>query len=168
MSSFTIRRLVAADASSFKYVRLKGLAEHPDAFTSTVEDWDQPLDKFVERIVSAHMIGGFDAKGTLLGHVLLATHFATGVKTKHKCEIWSVYALPEARGTGLARAMLEEAIRIGRDLGYAWLKLQVGEHNAPARRLYESLGFTVYGREEDYLRLPDGRSITELMMQKRL
>ncbi|MCA1951626.1 MAG: GNAT family N-acetyltransferase [Hyphomicrobiales bacterium] len=163
-----IRRLVPADASSFKELRLRGLTDHPDAFTSSVADWDKPLAVFVERIEQAHVIGAFMPEGRLVGHCLVANHVATGAKTKHKCELWSVYVAPEARGRGVARPMVAQAIETARALGFAWLKLQVAAHNEPAKRLYLSLGFEIYGEEEDYLRLPDGRSITELMMQRRL
>ncbi|MCZ8185375.1 MAG: N-acetyltransferase [Beijerinckiaceae bacterium] len=165
----TIRRLGRDDAPAFRAVRLRGLTDHPDAFTSTAQDWDLPLEAYIERIEAGHVIGAFDPEtGILLGHVFLPTHLATGVKTRHKCEVWSVYVIPEARGRHIAEAMLAHAIDLARSLGFAWLKLQVGEHNAAARRTYERLGFEVFGREEDYLRLEDGRSITELMMQRRL
>jgi len=164
-----IRRLTPADAAVFRALRLRGLADHPDAFTSTVADWDLPLQAYIERIEAGHVIGAFDAEtGTLLGHVFLATHIATGLKTRHKCEVWSVYVTPEARGRNLADAMISHVITLARSLGFAWLKLQVGEHNVAARKTYERLGFVVFGREEDYLRLPDGRSINELLMQMRL
>ncbi|MCZ8184571.1 MAG: N-acetyltransferase [Beijerinckiaceae bacterium] len=164
-----IRRLGPDDASAFRVLRLRGLTDHPDAFTSTAKDWDLPLEAYIERIEAGHVIGAFEpASGELLGHVFLPTHLATGIKTRHKCEVWSVYVVPEARGRGIAEAMLTHVIALARSLGFSWLKLQVGEHNAPARQTYERLGFEVYGREEDYLRLPDGRSINELMMQLRL
>lgn len=165
----TIRRLGRDDAAAFRALRLRGLTDHPDAFTSTARDWDLPLEAYIERIEAGHVIGAFDPEsGALLGHLFLPTHLATGVKTRHKCEVWSVYVIPEARGRNIAEAMLAHAIDLARTLGFAWLKLQVGEHNTAARRTYERLGFEVFGREEDYLRLDDGRSITELMMQRRL
>lgn len=165
----TIRRLGRDDAPAFRALRLRGLTDHPDAFTSTARDWDLPLEAYIERIEAGHVIGAFDPEsGALLGHLFLPTHLATGVKTRHKCEVWSVYVIPEARGRNIAEAMLAHAIDLARSLGFAWLKLQVGEHNAAARQTYERLGFEVFGREEDYLRLEDGRSITELMMQRRL
>lgn len=169
MNSFTVRRLVPADAAEFKRVRLMGLAQHPDAFTSTVADWDLPLENYVERIENAHVIGAFAADDrTLLGHVVLATHFGQGEKIRHKCELWSVYVTQEARRNGAARTMLESAIMAARELGYEWLKLQVAEHNAPARRLYERLGFEAFGLEKDYLKLADGRRVSEVYMQLRL
>lgn len=168
-SEIIIRRLTPDDAEAFRRVRLRGLTDHPDAFTSTPADWDVPLAAYIERIQAGHVIGAFDpVDGTLLGHVFLPIHLATAVKTKHKCELWSVYVVPEARGRNIAAAMIAEAIRVARAHGFSWLKLQVGEHNQAARKTYEGLGFVVYGREEDYLRLADGRSITELLMQLRL
>ncbi len=165
----SIRRLGPADAPAFRVLRLRGLTDHPDAFTSTAKDWDLPLAAYIERIEAGHVIGAFEpGTDAMLGHLFLPTHLATGVKTRHKCEVWSVYVVPEARGRNIAEAMLTHAIDLARELGFAWLKLQVGEHNKAARATYERVGFTVYGREEDYLRLPDGRSITELMMQRRL
>jgi ribosomal protein S18 acetylase RimI-like enzyme len=163
-----IRRLEPADAAEFRRLRMKGLSEHPDAFTSTPADWDKPLTLYVERIEAGHVLGAFDTEGRLLGHVFLATHAATGTKTRHKCEIWSVYVLPEHRGSGLARALLSTAIDRARELGFDWVKLEVAEHNLGARKLYESLGFIAYGREEDKLRLVDGRSIHEIYMQLRI
>lgn len=168
MPEITIRRLVAEDAPAFREIRLRGLRDHPDAFSSTAEAWDLPLTKFVERIETAHVIGAFDGAGRIIGCCMLATHLDPGEKVGHKVDLWSVYMAPEARGTGAAKRMLGFAITEAKRLGYDWLKLQVGEHNPAARKLYTALGFVEYGREEDYLRLPDGRSITELLMQKRL
>jgi ribosomal protein S18 acetylase RimI-like enzyme len=169
MPAFTIRRLTPADAAEFKRVRLLGLAQLPDAFTSTVADWDLPVENYVERIENARVFGAFAADDrTLLGHVVLATHFGQGEKTRHKCEIWSVFVADEARRSGAARAMLAAAIETARALGYEWLKLQVAEHNTPARRLYESLGFEAFGLERDYLKLADGRLVNEVYMQLRL
>lgn len=169
MQTFTIRRLMPDDAAEFKRVRLMGLAQHPDAFTSTVADWDLPLENYVERIESAHVLGAFAADGgTLLGHVVLASHFGQGEKTRHKCEIWSVYVVPEARRSGTARALLGAAIEAARELGFEWLKLQVAEHNAPARALYENLGFEAFGVEREFLKLADGRRVNEVYMQMRL
>lgn len=166
---YEIRRLVAEDAPEFRRVRLRGLAEHPEAFTSTVAEWDGPIEKFIERIESAYIVGAFIAGTSILrGHVILAVHMRGSLRTRHKCDIWSVYVEPEARGAGLSRLMLEEAIAEGRRQGFAWLKLGVTEGNATAKALYERLGFEVYGYEPDQKRLEDGRSLAEFHMQMRL
>lgn len=167
--SFSIRRLQAPDAPEFRRVRLRGLAEHPEAFTSTVAEWNGPLAMFVERIEQAYVVGAFEREsGLLRGHVILASHVKTSFRTRHKCDVWSVYVEPEARGNGLARVMMEAAIEAAREMGYDWVKLGVTDGNGHAKALYESLGFSVYGYEPDHKRLEDGRSFGEHLMQKRL
>jgi ribosomal protein S18 acetylase RimI-like enzyme len=166
---FIIRKLEAADAEAFREVRLRGLAEHPEAFTSTVEEWDGPLEKFVDRIQKAHVVGAFEAQtGKLVGHIILATHISPSLRQRHKCEVWSVYVLPEARGHDLARRMMEAIIAEGRAQGFLYLKLAVSAGNDKARSLYESLGFVHFGTEPDYKSMPDGGFLDEHFLQLKL
>ena len=58
------------------------------------------------------------------------------------CELRKMYFLPEARGLGLGRAMLERCIQAARELGYSRMYLETLQHMHEARRLYESFGFT--------------------------
>lgn len=51
----------------------------------------------------------------------------------------------DARGAGVARALLRTAVERARAQGARRLTLRVLGHNTPARRLYESEGFTVEG-----------------------
>jgi GNAT superfamily N-acetyltransferase len=52
------------------------------------------------------------------------------------------YVVPERRGHGLGRALLEAAIEHARDRGAAHLDLNTSETDVAARALYESAGFT--------------------------
>lgn len=52
-----------------------------------------------------------------------------------------VAVLPEHRGAGIGRRLLEAVAARGRALGCCKLTLEVQEHNTRARRLYESFGF---------------------------
>lgn len=165
--AFILRPLVAADAPEFRRVRLRALADHPDVFTSTHQSWDGPLAMFEARIAAAHIVGAFIGE-ELVGTALLAVHHNQGEKLRHKVEVWSVYVAPEARGLGIARAMMEEMIAEARRRGYDYVKLGHAAHNESAGALYRSLGFVEYGREPDHLRLPDGRSIDHVDMQLRL
>lgn len=79
-----------------------------------------------------------------------------------------MYVVPAARGTGLARPLLEAAIAHARqqpDLRQLQLGVTVG--NAPALHLYPSLGFVEYGREPAALCV-DGRYYDEILMQLEL
>ncbi len=60
---------------------------------------------------------------------------------------------------------MEACIGEARALGYAAIVLTVTAHNAEAVQFYQSLGFTIFGTERDKLRLADGRSIDDHMMQ---
>ena len=53
-----------------------------------------------------------------------------------------LYVVPERRGEGLGRALLEETIRLAREAGAVRVDLGTGEDDAEARGLYESAGFT--------------------------
>jgi GNAT superfamily N-acetyltransferase len=56
--------------------------------------------------------------------------------------IEDVFVRESARGAGLGRALVEQAIERARQRGCMRIELDVDEGNAPARALYASLGFS--------------------------
>jgi GNAT superfamily N-acetyltransferase len=56
-------------------------------------------------------------------------------------ELKRMYVVPDARGGGLGRLLLEELERHARDLGYAALVLETGDRQEAALALYERSGF---------------------------
>ena len=58
------------------------------------------------------------------------------------CYLEELYVVPERRGRGLGRALMEAAIELARDRGAADMHLGTSEDDVAARALYESLGFT--------------------------
>ena len=54
------------------------------------------------------------------------------------------------RRRGIARKLIELAIRTGREQHAGLLTLEVRKSNSAARKLYESLGFRVTGERPDY------------------
>lgn len=85
----------------------------------------------------------------------------------HVRQIQGLLVDPAARRRGVARALLDAALRRARREGARRLTLRVLGHNTPARTLYEAAGFTVEGvlREEFLL---DGRYVDDVMMVHRL
>lgn len=73
----------------------------------------------------------------------------------------------DARGAGVGRALLEAALDRARHQGALRVTLRVLGHNAPARRLYESAGFTVEGVLPGELLL-DGEFVDDVLMGRRL
>jgi ribosomal protein S18 acetylase RimI-like enzyme len=56
--------------------------------------------------------------------------------------IQELYVVPERRGHGLGRALLEASIDASREAGATHIELTTGEDDKEARSLYESAGFT--------------------------
>jgi RimJ/RimL family protein N-acetyltransferase len=72
-------------------------------------------------------------------------------------------------GKGHGRRLLEDLVRWARhDAGLAWIDLGVFSGNAPARKLYERMGFVPLGVREDAFRLDGGPSVDDVLMVLRL
>lgn len=67
-----------------------------------------------------------------------------------ECYLAELYVVPERRGHGLGRALMNAAIEVAREKGADRMDLGTSEDDVAARALYESLGF--YNREGK----PDG------------
>ncbi len=79
--------------------------------------------------------------------------------------ITQMYVAPEARGQGIARALVSELIARARALpGLEQINLAVVTTNAAARNLYLALGFEVFGVERRALKLGDTYLDEELMV----
>ena len=53
-----------------------------------------------------------------------------------------LYVVPERRGNGIGRALLEATMDAAREAGATGIDLNTGESDTAARALYESAGFT--------------------------
>jgi putative acetyltransferase len=58
------------------------------------------------------------------------------------CELRKMYFLPEARGRGLGRALLERCLGSARESGFRRMYLETTARMTEARALYEKLRFT--------------------------
>ena len=151
--------LSASDATPYRALMLHAYEHAAEAFTSTPEERArEPEAWWVRRIAHPEGLtlafGAFEA-GRLVGSVAL--EFSAKPKTRHKALVVGMYVLPASRGRGLARALMQAAIQACQargDIGLVQLALTEG--NLPAARLYESLGFTVWGVEPLALRMPEG------------
>jgi GNAT superfamily N-acetyltransferase len=57
------------------------------------------------------------------------------------CEIKRMYVVPEARGRGAGKALLDALEALARDLGYAVARLDTGPRQPAAQRMYEHAGY---------------------------
>ena len=58
------------------------------------------------------------------------------------CYLEELYVVPDRRGRGIGRALMEAAMDLARERGAAGMHLGTGEDDVVARALYESLGFS--------------------------
>jgi ribosomal protein S18 acetylase RimI-like enzyme len=66
-----------------------------------------------------------------------------------ECYLAELYVVPDRRGHGLGRALMEAAIELARERGADYMDLGTAEDDAAARALYESLGFDNRGGRPD-------------------
>jgi RimJ/RimL family protein N-acetyltransferase len=164
----TIRVLGAGDFAAYRQVRLRALAEHPEAFTSSAEEEDSAAgDARLARRLSGsgeRMLGAFDAEA-LVGTIGL--NVDPRAKVRHRGLVVGMYVVPEQCGRGVGRALVEAQIAQASAAGLSGLHLTVTAGNDAARRLYERAGFAVVGRDPDAVRI-DGTSYDKLIMYRPL
>jgi ribosomal-protein-alanine N-acetyltransferase len=71
-----------------------------------------------------------------------------------EAELGDLAVLPEARGVGVGRWLLEHAVAEARQRGASQIFLEVRESNVAARHMYERAGFEVVGLRGDYYTEP--------------
>ncbi len=162
-----IRQLTEIDVEVYRALRLDSLLESPHAFTKSYEEFSQrTLDGIAQQLRGhdSFTLGAFE-NDRLVG--MVGFYRESALKLRHKGYIVSMYVIPDYRSRGLARALLTEAIARARRLpDLKQLLLGVVVTQATAKRLYESLGFTVYGREPDAVKVGNEYFDEEFMLLK--
>ena len=112
----------------------------------------------VERLRAPHVtfLSARDADGTLLGVGAISE------LTPRHGELKSMRTAPQARGRGVAGAVVEALLDLARERGYERVSLETGSHAyfAAAHRLYERAGFAECGPFGAYAPDPNSRFFT--------
>jgi len=170
-----VRTLRPAEWELYREVRLRALADAPEAFGSTWEResafpesrWRQRLeqrttflavDLSVEPSVGLS-VGAADGVGAPLGLAGLVPD----EEDPEAAELVSMWVAPEARGRGVAELLIEAAWRQCSREGLPRLSLWVVEGNTRAERLYSRLGFSRTGRRQP---VREGDPRQEIRMQR--
>lgn len=124
MAETLIRRMTLADARAVAAVEA---ACFPTPWT--LRDFEQEMG---ENPVARYLVAeqGWRILGFAGAHIIL-----------DEGHITNVAVLPEARGQGLGRKLLQALLQYAANLGAAYLTLEVRQSNLPAIRLYTSFGF---------------------------
>lgn len=151
--------LSAADARQYRALMLHAYEHAADAFTSTVEErarepeawWSGRIADPTGMAVAFGAFAGIELVGTV------ALAFSAKPKTRHKALVIGMYVLPDWRGNGAARALLQAAINRCKSRGdILVMQLTVTDGNEPAIALYRSAGFEPFGTEPMAVRTAAG------------
>ncbi len=158
-----VRVLTPEDAIPFKRLRRERLEQSPKAFAESIAEHEAiSLSTLTARLSHSDdnfVIGAFTPERDLAGMAGFARE--TRLKTRHKAVIWGVYVRPRWRGQGVGRMILTELISRARSLpGLEQIRLTVAGSQDAAIRMYESLGFEVFGHERHAL-MVDGEYVDE-------
>ena len=152
----------------FRSLRLAALLDTPEAFASSHdEEKDTAIAEVAARLAGRpdHAVFGAFDDAPLVGIVGLARE--SHAKMAHKGHVWGMYVAAVARGKGIARELMQAVLAHARaSAGIAKVTLNVDAANVAAIALYESLGFVVFAREADAMRL-DGQPRDDLQMHLR-
>ncbi len=128
-----------------KALRLASLRDAPTAFGRTLDETLAEPESFwaeMERSVTEpgrHVMFVVEENARPLG-------LAFGIRRPDGiAHLGGMWVAPEARGRGAGRALGEAVLAWARAEGFPRVALWVTDGNAPARRLYERLGFAVTG-----------------------
>ena len=167
MSDVSVRRLGPDDVAAYRALRQRGLAEHPEAFTSSAdEEAALPPDKLARRLAGDaarphDAVFGAYVGGELAG--LCGVDVDMRAKVRHKGHVFGMYVPSERAGGGIGGALIERVVAHAREHGLTQLTLTVTADNDAARRVYERAGFAIVGREPHAIRV-DGRPHDKLFM----
>ena len=138
-NDFVIRTIEPGDNQAIARIIRQTLAEFGANHPGTVY-YDESTDHLYEMFRtpgSAYFIAE-DGKKILGG----AGIFPTDGLPDSTCELVKMYLLPEARGAGLGRRMMDVCLQTARDLGYKNVYLETMPELKKAISNYQKYGFT--------------------------
>jgi GNAT superfamily N-acetyltransferase len=147
-----VPRVISGDDwASFRALRLKALADSPDAFGVTLAEAEaNPEAVWRDRAAGpGPLLMAFEDEHPVAMGGLYAP------ENSEEAFVWGMWVDPAVRGQGLGARILRELLDWGRRLDRA-VSLHVTEGNDRARRLYEAHAFTSTG---EWQPLRDGSEI---------
>ena len=152
-----VRQAQAADWQALRQLRLRALADAPEAFASTLE----AEAAFPEEVWRQRARSG-SASATLVANwsgvdVGLARIFAEP-DAPGRMHLVSLWVDPSYRRRGVAHALVDRAVAWAVDRRAREVILWVADQNTAARRLYKRIGFRPTGERQP---LPSNPALTE-------
>ena len=133
--------LMPGDGPRLRAIRLRALADAPDAFATTLAEARAWSDARWEEQVATLPTFVWHEHGADLGMVRGAPRDGDP-EARYLISLW---VAPEARGRGVGAALVHAVVAWARAEGLRRLFLDVGARNDAAQALYARLGFAVSG-----------------------
>ena len=146
-----VHRVLPEEWRAHRDLRLDMLEADPDAFWADLSEVrSRSEEQWREEIVGPRIHLQARAGDEVLGGIaLLPEGYTPGhAIPADRAHIVSLWVRPEARGTGTSSLLLRHLAGLALELGRPDLRLDVDESNAPARALYERLGFRATGARD--------------------
>jgi GNAT superfamily N-acetyltransferase len=144
MPEITIRQLEASDRAAWEPLWQGYLTFYKASLTAETTD-----TTFARLTSGTEPMGGFIAErdGKTVGIVNWVLHRTTW-SPKDICYLQDLFTVPEARGTGVGRALIEAVRHMAEARGAFRVYWQTHESNLPGQALYDKVadrsGFIVY------------------------
>jgi dihydropteroate synthase len=142
----SVRRLRPEDWRIWRELRLRALADAPDAFAETLAQAQARDDEGWRELFTARPdVAPFVAEcaGAPAGMALAVID----PDDPARANLYAMWVAPEARGRGLGRALVDAALRWTRGRAALELSLRIADGNEPARALYTGRGFRDTGEQ---------------------
>ena len=136
-----IERLHSNAWRRLEAVRLRALADAPDAFGSTLAEAERYREADWRRQLAALPT----YVGVLADQDVGMVRGAADPENTGAALLLSMWVAPEARGQGMGEALIRQLADWASATGYSRLLLDVADGNQPAIRLYARMGFTPTG-----------------------
>jgi GNAT superfamily N-acetyltransferase len=139
MTEITVRVLDESEWALYREVRLRALEESPGSFTAILaEEVDRDEQFWRDRMTQAHRLLA-ERDQVPMGIVSLGPY-----EPDHSAaEVFGLYVVPDARGTGVSWRLVEAAAALATQRGYVQLYYWVGTDNARAVGFANNFGFRI-------------------------
>jgi GNAT superfamily N-acetyltransferase len=155
-----VRRVQPAEWEELRDVRLRALADTPEAFASTLaREAAFPDDVWRQRAQGGPASATFIVRdhGVGVGMAAVIAEPAPG-----RMQLVGMWVDPRHRRRGIAQALLGHAVRWSREQQAGELIAWVAEPNAAARLLYARAGFRPAGARQP---LPSNSAVHEVLLR---
>lgn len=168
--TIVLRNATPADADDLiKYLKVitaetPYLIREPDEVTLTHEREVSFINNCLDSDKSLMLIATLN--GRHIGNCSL-NPIGSYRRYSHRCEV-AIALYQEFCGYGIGRSMLQNVLKVAKELGFEQAELEVISDNENAIALYEKLGFKKYGSFPDNMKYANGHYASADWMMKKL